>query len=65
MPINKKKSEAMRESWARRKSAALNGKTIRLAAVVASVKHARKLVDAVGGDIDIAKQVVESVGVSD
>lgn len=59
MAFNRKRSEAMRLSWARRKAAALNGETIEVGRVVTAVKLARKLVRQLGGNLDIAHALID------
>ena len=61
MAFNRKRSEAMRLSWARRKAAAINGEKIEVASVVASVKLARKLVKALGGNRDVAHALIDGM----
>tara|TARA_Y100001951_G_C11251861_1_gene246933 strand:- start:41 stop:238 length:198 start_codon:yes stop_codon:yes gene_type:complete len=59
MAFNRKRSEAMRLSWARRKAAALNGETIEVGRVVTAVKLARKLVKELGGNRDVAHALID------
>ena len=59
MAFNRKRSEAMRLSWARRKAAALNGETIEVGRVVTAVKLARKLVRELGGNRDVAPALID------
>jgi len=59
MAISRKRSEAMRLSWARRKAAALNGETIEVGRVVTAVKLARKLVRELGGNRDVAHALID------
>jgi len=65
MAFNRKRSEAMRLSWARRKAAALNGETIEVGRVVTAVKLARKLVRQLGGNLDIAHALIDGMEDSD
>ena len=65
MAFNRKRSEAMRLSWARRKAAALNGETIEVGRVVTAVKLARKLVRQLGGNLDIAHALIDGTEDSD
>tara|TARA_R100001086_G_scaffold185170_1_gene103580 strand:- start:2694 stop:2891 length:198 start_codon:yes stop_codon:yes gene_type:complete len=59
MAFNRKRSEAMRLSWARRKAAALNGETIEVGRVVTAVRLARKLVKELGGNRDVAHALID------
>jgi len=65
MAFNRKRSEAMRLSWARRKAAALNGETIEVGRVVTAVKLARKLVRELGGNRDVAHALIDGTEDSD
>lgn len=60
MAISRKRSEAMRLSWARRKAEKLNGETIEVGSVVMAVKLARKLKAAVGGNATIAHALIDA-----
>jgi hypothetical protein len=60
MAISRKRSEAMRLSWARRKAAKLNEETIAVGSVVTAVKLARKLKAAVGGNPTIAHALIDA-----
>jgi len=60
MAISRKRSEAMRLSWARRKAAKLNVEKIEVGSVVTAVKLARKLKAAVGGNVTIAHALIDA-----
>ena len=59
MAFNRKRSEAMRLSWARRKAAALNGEKIEVGRVVVAVNLARKLVSELNGNRDVAHALID------
>lgn len=59
MAISRKRSEAMRLSWARRKSAQLNGEKIEVGRVVVAVKLARQLVKELNGNRDVAHALID------
>lgn len=65
MAFNRKRSEAMRLSWARRKAAALNGEKIEVGRVVAAVKLASKLVRELNGNRDVAHALIDGTEDSD
>ena len=65
MAFNRKRSEAMRLSWARRKAAALNGEKIEVGRVVVAVNLARKLVRELGGNRDVAHALIDGTEDSD
>ena len=60
MAISRKRSEAMRLSWARRKAAKLNVEKSEVGSVVTAVKLARKLKAAVGGNVTIAHALIDA-----
>lgn len=62
MATSRKRSEAMRLSWARRKAAEMNGETIQVGRVVTAVKLARKLVREVEGNLTLAHALIEGEG---
>jgi hypothetical protein len=61
MAFNRKRSEAMRLSWVRRKAEATNGEKIEVGRIVASVKLARKLVRELGGNRDVAHALIDGM----